>query len=57
MTRERAQELIRLQAQWPYWGNFRRFMTPEEIAEIEAEWLAGPGVRSFAGVIYGKAAP
>lgn len=52
MTKERAKELIRLQSDFPYWGNFSRFMTSEEIHETNQEWDKLPGNTSFASVIY-----
>jgi len=55
MTRERAKELIREQNQFPYWGNFSRFMTPSEKEEINALWdeaSKANGELSFASIIY-----
>lgn len=34
MTPARAREVIRLQSQFPFWGNYRRFMTDAEIASM-----------------------
>lgn len=34
MTPDRAREVIRAQSQFPYWGNYQKFMTAEEIAEV-----------------------
>lgn len=38
MKKERAQELRNLASQWPYWGNLSRFMTTDELAEVERLW-------------------
>lgn len=32
MTPDRAREVIRAQSQFPYWGNYQRFMSDDEIA-------------------------
>lgn len=37
---ERAQEIERQAAQWPFWGNVSRFMTREEEEQIQALWVA-----------------
>lgn len=34
LTPERAREVRDKQKQWPYWGNYRKFMTPEEDAYV-----------------------
>ena len=53
MTPERALEVIKAQNQWPYWGNFSRFMTPEEIAYVSTRWDANPnGNSSFGSTVY-----
>lgn len=57
MTRERAKEIITSQSQWPYWGNFQRFMTADEINDIRRYWETLPGNSSFASAIYRIAAP
>jgi hypothetical protein len=46
MTPERAQEIIRAQRQWPYWGNYSRFMTAAELHSIRFEWLENGGPNS-----------
>lgn len=35
LTRERARQVWHEQSQWPYWGNFSRFMTEAEIAHVQ----------------------
>ena len=53
MTPERAKEIITAQNQWPYWGNFSRFMTPDEIGFVRNAWLENPnGNSSFASTVY-----
>ena len=53
MTPERATEIIKNQNQWPYWGNFSRFMTPEEIGYVRDLWNDNPnGNSSFASTVY-----
>lgn len=32
MTPDRAREVIRAQSQFPYWGNYEKFMTADEVA-------------------------
>lgn len=52
MTRERAIRVSMLQSQFPYWGNYRKFMTEEEIAFVENEVRIAPsGNVSFASVV------
>ena len=36
MTPDRAKEIQQSQSEWPYWGNFTKFMTPDEIHEVRA---------------------
>jgi hypothetical protein len=52
MTQERAKEIIAQQAQWPHWGNFCKFCTPDEEMEINRLWLRQPGHWSRASVVY-----
>ena len=52
MTQERAKEIISQQAKWPHWGNFGKFWTEEEAAEIDRLWHLQPGHWSRASVIY-----
>lgn len=53
MTPERATEIIDAQNQWPYWGNFSRFMTTEEIGFVRDRWDENPnGNSSFASTVY-----
>ena len=52
MTQERAKEIIAQQAQWPHWGEFQRFMTPGEAAEVDRLWHRQPGHWSRASVVY-----
>ena len=53
LSRERAAEVIHAQNQWPFWGNFSRFMTDAEIAYVRTRWDANPnGNSSFASTVY-----
>jgi hypothetical protein len=52
MTPERAQEVLRAGNQFPEWGNYHKFMTPEENAELQRLWLRQPGEWSRASVLY-----
>ncbi len=52
MKKERAIELIKKQAVFPFWGNFRRFMTEAEKEEIANIVKASPRDCSFAGKIF-----
>jgi hypothetical protein len=38
LTPKRATEVHNAQKQFPYFGNYRRFMTPEEITHVEQLW-------------------
>jgi len=52
MTPTRAKEVIDAQNQFPFWGNFSRFMTPEEIGYVRDRWNANPnGNSSFASTV------
>jgi hypothetical protein len=35
MTPDRAREVIHAQSKFPYWGNYQKFMTPEEVAHVQ----------------------
>ena len=52
MTQERAQELIRKANAWPFCGNFGKFWTLEEAAEVDRLWHRQPGHWSRASVVY-----
>lgn len=56
MTPERAREIIRQQSQFPYWGNYQRFMTPDE-TELVRRLLREDenGNVSIASIVYGIA--
>lgn len=52
MTPERAKEVISKQSKFPYWGNYRKFMTPDEIAFVDREFETAPsGNVSFASIV------
>jgi hypothetical protein len=52
MTPERAREVIRQQSHFPYWGNYERFMTPDEIAFTRERFNNHPsGNITFAGIV------
>ncbi len=38
MTPERAKDIQYKASQWPDWGATKKFMTPAEIAEVQAVW-------------------
>ena len=55
MDQTRAQTVIQLASQFPNWGNFQKFMTPAEIEQTRATWLAASekdGSLSFASIVY-----
>lgn len=53
MTPKRAGEVLKQQAQWPHWGNARKFMTKDEFAHVNALWGAWPnGNVSFMDMLY-----
>ena len=53
MSPKRAAEVISAQNQWPYWGNFSRFMSPEEIGFVRDRWNENSnGGSSFASTVY-----
>lgn len=52
LTRDRALEIHEKQTHFPYWGNYSKFMTADEIAYCEKEWKADPeGSITFATVV------
>lgn len=55
MTPARAQAVITAQSQWPFWGNFSKFMTAGELATVDRLWMAAPGNWSRASVVYALA--
>ena len=42
MTPDRAYAILQKGNQWPFWGNYRKFMTPEEQAEVEEHVRQAP---------------
>jgi len=54
MTKERAQEVVNAQAQWPSWGNFRKHMTPAECEAVACLWQEAHnnGPLGFAAIVY-----
>jgi len=53
MTPERARDLIRAQSQFPYWGNYSRFMTADERDQVmEAFRTAPSGNISVAAIVH-----
>lgn len=56
MTPERARQVVREQSQFPYWGNYQKFMTIEEIAHVAKRFQSDPsGNVSFASIVHGIA--
>lgn len=51
MTPERAREIRVSASRWPYWGNYSRFMTADEIEEVRRVWDTLPGNTSFADAL------
>lgn len=48
ITPDRARQLLRELAQWPYWGNPTRFMDADEESAVREYWIAtGGGNSSF----------
>ena len=52
MTKARALELIKLSNDWPYWGQFSRFMTADERHYIHLLWSKAPPSWSTSDVIF-----
>lgn len=53
LTQDRAKEVVRLQNQWPYWGNFSKFMTEDEITHVKYIFEhAKSGNVTFASIVY-----
>lgn len=52
LTPERAAEVRQKQSEFPYWGNYRKFMTAEEIAYVEELFRTDPsGNVTFASIV------
>lgn len=52
MTPDRARAVIHAQSEFPYWGNYERFMTPEEVAHVRERFQSHPnGNITFAGIV------
>jgi len=52
MTPERAKDVIKAASVFPFWGNYRRFMTAAEIDLVETLWQNHPsGSVSFASIV------
>jgi hypothetical protein len=51
MTPERAKEIRQSTQRFPYWGNFRRFMTPDEISLVMDRWESMDGNSCFADAL------
>lgn len=52
MTPDRAREVIRAQSQYPYWGNYEKFMTVNEVADVRKRFANHPnGNITFAGIV------
>lgn len=52
MTPERAAEVHRQQSQFPYWGNYQKFMTEDEIAYCQHIFMNAESDHvSFASVV------
>ncbi len=53
MTPERARDVIRSQSQFPYWGNYSRFMTTDELDQVMEVFRAAPsGNISVAAIVH-----
>jgi hypothetical protein len=53
MTPDRARAVIRAQSEFPYWGNYERFMTPDELAHCRERFNNHPsGNITFAGIVH-----
>ena len=53
MTPERARDVIQAQSQFPYWGNYSRFMTTDEHDEcLEVFRTAPSGNISVAAIVH-----
>lgn len=56
MSPDRAREVIQKQSEFPYWGNYHRFMPPDEIIECRELFRTAPsGTVSVASIIQGIA--
>lgn len=52
MTPERAREVHQKQSEFPHWGNYRKFMTEDEIAYVQWRFdNAVSGNVSFASIV------
>lgn len=52
LTPDRAKEVHHKQNQFPYWGNYSKFMTEDEIAHVNWLWEnAESGNVSFASIV------
>jgi len=52
LTKERAKEVIQKQSRFPYWGNYSKFMTSDEIEHVEQLFRTDPnGSVSFASIV------
>lgn len=51
MTPERAKEVIRRQAEFPMWGSYRKFMTPQEQDFVDELFYKVDGDPSFASLV------
>jgi hypothetical protein len=56
LTPARAREIIRAQSRFPYWGNYQRFLTPDELAEVQGLFeQSDNGSITFAGIVQRRA--
>lgn len=52
LTQDRAKEVRHQQNQFPYWGNYSKFMTEDEIAHVQYIWEhAKSGNVTFASIV------
>lgn len=52
LTQERAIEVTKQQAQFPFWGNYSKFMTEDEIWHVQHYWNnAKSGNVTFAAIV------
>lgn len=54
LSPQRAREVCHAQSQFPYWGNYEKFMTADEIAHVRGVFNAKhePGSVTFASIVH-----
>lgn len=52
MTPERAREVHKKQSEFPFWGNYKKFMTDDEIDFVQSKFMnAVSGNVTFASIV------